>query len=161
MENLAIESLWTAWALAWAAMAAWFWGIWSSIWCWVAWQAAAWVTAEKPELFGKAMVLEALPWSQGIYGLIWAFLIIKLIPIFDISTAVGINVFFASLPLALSALFSWMFQWKVSASWMNIIAKNSEWFGSAMILAAIVETFAILWLLVTILALFDIKAVVS
>lgn len=161
MENLAIESFWTIWALGWAAMTSILWWVWSSIWCWIAGQAAAWVTAEKPELFGKAMVLEALPWSQGIYGLIWAFIIIKILPVFELTTIQGISVFLASLPLALSAFFSALFQGKVSTAWMNIIAKNPEWFGSAMILAAIVETFAILWLLVTILALFDIKATVA
>ncbi len=158
MENLAVESFGTAWALAWAAVSAILWWVWSAIWSWLAWQAASWLVAEKPELFGKAMVLEALPWSQGIYGLIWAFLVIKLLPIFDMTTVQWMNVFFASLPLWLTALFSWIFQWKVSAGWMNIIAKNPEWFWSAMILAAIVETFAILWLLVSILAIFDIKS---
>ena len=158
-----IESLGAAWALAWATMAAWLGGIWSAIWSWIAGQAASWLVSEKSELFGKAMVLQALPWSQGIYGLIWAFMVIKLLDPFWLTTdhvltsVEGMNVFFASLPLALTALFSWVFQWKVSAAWMNIIAKNSEWFWSAMILAAIVETFAILWLLVSILAYFDIK----
>ena len=161
MENLAIESFGAAWALAGAAIAAWLWWIWSSLWSWIAGQAASWLTAEKPELFWKAMVLEALPWSQGIYGLIWAFLVIKTLPIFDMTTSQWLMVFFASMPLALTALFSWMMQWKVAAAWMNIIAKNSEWFWSAMILAAIVETFAILWLLVTILAIFDIQALLA
>ena len=160
MEN-ALISYWPALALAWAALAAWFGWIWSSIWSGLAGQAWCWLVSEKPDLFGKAMVLEALPGSQGIYWLIWAFLVIKLLPVLTLSPEQWLAVLFASLPLALAALFSWIFQGKVAAAWMNIIAKNQEWFGSAMILAAIVETFAILWLLVTILAIFDIKAAIE
>lgn len=160
MEDLAINA-WTAWALAWAAVASALWGIWSAIWSGIAGQAGSGVVAEKPELFGKVMVLEALPGSQWIYGLIGAFLVIKLLPLFALTAEQWQAIFFASLPLAFTALFSGIFQWKVAAGGMHIVAKNQEGFGSAMILAAIVETFAILWLLVSILALFAIKDVVA
>jgi len=156
MEDLILNG-WTAWALWWAAVASILWWVWSAIWSWIAGQAWSWVVAEKPELFGKVMVLEALPGSQWIYWLIWAFLVIKTLPLFTLSYGEWMAVFLACLPLWITALFSWIYQWKVAAGWMNIVAKNEEWFWSAMILAAIVETFAILWLLVSILALFAIK----
>ena len=38
-------------------------------------KAAAGVTAEKPDLFGKLLVLQALPGTQGIYGFLTAILI--------------------------------------------------------------------------------------
>ena len=40
-------------------------------------QAAAGVLGEKPQLFGKMLLMQALPGSQGIYGLVGAFLILS------------------------------------------------------------------------------------
>lgn len=141
-----------AWALWWAAIAASLWWIWSAIWTSYVWQAWTWVVAENPELWGKAMILTALPWSQSLYWLIWWFLVIWKISA-DMSVGAWFSLFAASLPLALTALFSWIAQWKVAAWGMNIIAKNPDALGSAIIISALVETVAIFWLLITIMAL--------
>ncbi len=141
-----------------ASLAAILGGIGSSIGVGAAGKAGAGVTAEKPEAFGKLLVLEALPGSQGIYGLIGTFLVIAFfnsggLTIGGLSMEAGMEIFFACLPLAITSLFSGIFQGKVAVAGANIVAKNPAEAGKAIVLAAIVETFAILGLLASFLLL--------
>jgi len=132
-------------------------GIGSTLGVGAAGKAGAGVTAEKPEAFGKLLVLTALPGSQGIYGLIGAFLITVFFDIANLTTSQGWQIFFASMPLAITALFSGIFQGKVAVAGAQIVAKNPAEGGKAIVLAAIVETFAILGLLATFLLFNNIK----
>ena len=150
------------WAVLGAFLAAILGGIGSTLGVGMTGQAAAGLTAEKPESFGMALVLEALPGSQGIYGLIGVFLIGNfflgnqdILPLID--TAAGLQIFFASLPLAITALFSGIFQGRVAAAGVNALARNASVGGKAIVLAAIVETFAILGLLSTFLLLDNVR----
>ena len=59
-----------------AALAATLAGIGSSYGVQAAGKAAAGVTSEKPELFSKLFILQLLPATQGIYGLISAIIIL-------------------------------------------------------------------------------------
>jgi len=116
-------------------------------------KAASGVLSEKPDLFGKFLILTALPGSQGIYGLIGLFMVLNGFDIVNLTTAQGAMVLFACLPLAFTAMFSGAYQGKVLAAGANILAKNPSKWVNAMILAVMVETFAILGLLATILVL--------
>ena len=144
-----------------AAMAVALGGIGSAIGVGIAGQTAAGVTAEKPDLFGRMLVLEALPGTQGIYGFIGAFLILfqtgfitgAPLPI-DLGTAW--QFFYASFPVGLGGLFSGIYQGKVAAAGMGAVAKDPANTGKAMILAAMVETYAVLGLLLTVLLVFGI-----
>jgi len=142
-----------------AALAAALGGIGSSIGSGIAGKAASGVTAEKPELFGKLLVLEILPGSQGIYGLVGAFLVTLFFKdtLFTLTPSEGAFIFFACLPLALTGLFSGIFQGKVAATGAQIIARNPDGMGKAITFAAIVETFAIFGLLITFLLLNTLK----
>jgi V/A-type H+-transporting ATPase subunit K len=146
-------------ALAGGAVAALLGGIGSSLGVGAAGITGAGVATERPEAFGKILVLEALPGSQGIYGLIGAFLVLNFFSgtLFDLTYSQGLQIFFACMPLAFTALFSGIFQGKVAAAGMNILAKNPANVGQAIVLAAIVETFAILGILSTFLMLTAIK----
>ena len=64
-----------------AAVAALFAGIGSAVGVGIAGQAAAGATSEKPDLFGKVLVLQLLPGTQGIYGLLIAFITLSRIGI--------------------------------------------------------------------------------
>jgi len=119
-------------------------------------QAGTGLISEEPEKFGKVLLLQALPSTQGIYGFIGGFwVIIKLnlltgeIP--DISWSIGLAIFLACLPIALTGLFSGIFQGKVSVSGMNVVSKQVQDSGKAVIMSAMVETYAVLGLLATIL----------
>ena len=150
-----------AFAIFGAAVAAIFGGIGSTLGTQAVGKAAAGVISEKPETFGKFIVLSALPGSQGIYGLIGAFMVINKFDILSLNLVQGLDVFLACLPLAITALFSGIFQGKVAAAGANIIAKEPDSAQAAIILAVMVETFAILGLLTSILLILDISSAIS
>lgn len=119
-------------------------------------QASAGVVAEDPDKFGKVLLLTALPGSQGIYGFLAAIIIANSIGLLtgelvDVSVAQGWQIVVASMPIAFTGLLSGLFQGRVAASAVNIVAKNPDASGKGVILSAIVETYAVLGLLVTIL----------
>ncbi|MEA3398545.1 MAG: V-type ATP synthase subunit K [Patescibacteria group bacterium] len=125
----------------------------------IAGQAGAGVLSEEPKKFGLVLALQALPATQGIYGFIAAFLILQKIGLLggevaQLTMAQGWALFFAALPIAIAGLTSGWFQGKVSAAGMGLIAKQAKGLGNAMVLSAMVETYAVLGLLVTLLLLF-------
>jgi len=143
-------------ALAGAAIAASLAGVGSILGVRTAGQASSGLVAEDPDKFGKVLLLTALPGSQGIYGFLAAIIIANTIGVLsgepiDLDIAQGLQVFVAALPIAITGLFSGMFQGRVAAAGVNITAKKPEASGKAVILSAIVETYAVLGLLVTIL----------
>ena len=128
----------------------------------IAGQAAAGLASENPKKFGNALVLEALPATQGIYGFLAAFLILLKIGIIggeiaDVSLGQGLALLFAGLPIALSGLTSGWFQGKVSAAGVGLIAKQDKGLGNAMVFSAMVETYAVLGLLISILLILAIQ----
>ncbi len=143
-------------ALAGAALAAALAGVGSILGVRTAGQASAGLVAEDPDKFGKVLLLTALPGSQGIYGFLAAIIIANKIGLLggtavEIDIAGGLAVLMAALPIAITGLFSGMYQGRVAAAGVNITAKKPEASGKAVILSAIVETYAVLGLLVTIL----------
>ncbi len=134
-------------------------GIGSSIGVGMAGRAAAGVIAEDPEKSGQCTVLQLLPATQGIYGFVVAFIIIFKAGLLNGSGAIGADVltmqmgqgyFFASLPIAIVGLVSAYFQSRVCCAGMNIVAKQGEG-GKGIVLAIMVETYAILAVLVSVL----------
>lgn len=120
-------------------------------------QAAAGVVAEDPSKFGKVMIMQLLPGTQGIYGLIVGFITLSQIGILggdaNISVAKGFLYLFSCLPVAIVGLYSAIAQGKTSAAAIGLVAKKPEQFGKAMIFPIMVETYAILALLISILAI--------
>ena len=119
-------------------------------------QAGSGVVSEEPEKFGKVLLLQALPSTQGIYGFIGTFwVIIKLgllsgnVP--DISWQAGLAIMLACLPVTLNGLISAIYQARVAVSSMNIVVKQPQDAGKGVIMSAMVETYAVLGLLATIL----------
>ncbi|MFH0973759.1 MAG: V-type ATP synthase subunit K [Candidatus Micrarchaeota archaeon] len=116
------------------------------------------VIAEDPEKFGKLLILQALPGTQGIYGLLAAFLVIMKLGLLGgtpvtVSFNAGLSLFAAVMPIAIVGLLSALAQAKVAAAAVKIISKKPEEMGKAIILPAMVETYAVLSLLATILLL--------
>lgn len=128
----------------------------------IAGQAGAGIVSEEPDKFGKVLVLEALPATQGIYGFLAGFLILQKVGLLGgdvaaVSVATGLELLFAALPIAIAGLTSGWFQGKVSAAGMGIVAKQPKASGKAIILSAMVETYAVLGLLISLLFIFGIK----
>ncbi len=121
-------------------------------------RSAAGLISEEPEKFGKALLLQVLPGTQGIYGFLAAVLALQKIGIFEgevleVAGETGFQILFACLPIALAGLVSGIFQGKVSAAGISTLAKKPEEVGKAIILSAMVETYAVISLLATILIL--------
>jgi V/A-type H+-transporting ATPase subunit K len=119
-------------------------------------EAGAAVVGEDPNHFGKVLVLQLLPGTQGIYGLLIAFIIMSNIGLIggshDMSLIKGLGYFLASLPIAIVGAFSAVHQAKASIASISLVAKRPDQFGKAMIFPAMVETYAILALLISLLA---------
>lgn len=125
-------------------------------------QAAAGVTSEDPDKFGKVLVLQLLPGTQGIYGLLVAFMVFIQIGLLGalkpVSTAQGWFFLFACLPIAIAGFLSAIYQGKVCVAGIGLTAKRPEESTKGIIMAVMVETYAVLALLISILAvLFAIK----
>ena len=111
-------------------------------------RAAAGVLSEDPSKFGSLFLLVVLPGTQGFYGFVAAFLIIGNIS--SVTTAAqGWQLFFAALPIAFTGLVSGIHQGKVCAAGVNLVAKRADQGMKGVIFAAMVETYAVLGLLIT------------
>ena len=141
------------WALLGAAISVALAGIGSAIGVGTAGRAAAGVVTEDPDKFAKVLLLQLLPGTQGIYGLLVAFLALSKVGILG----TGLMIFVACLPIAIAGLLSAIHQGKTSVASIGIVAKKPEQFGKAMLFPAMVETYAILALLISILAVSGIQ----
>lgn len=158
-----MELLGTGLALLGAALAVGLSGTGSAIGVGMAGQAAAGVVSEEPDKFMKCLILQLLPATQGIYGFIVGFLALIKLNAFGgfvmdsgafISVSGGLGIMFACLPMAIGGLFSAIHQGKVAVAGIALVAKRPEESTKGVLMTAMVETYALLALLISILALF-------
>lgn len=125
-------------------------------------KAAAGVLGEKPQLFSKMLLMQALPGSQGIYGLVGAFLILNFSGILGgdgtavISNVTGLQFLIAGIPIGIAGLLSGIYQGSVSAAGILLIAKDEANMGRAIVVSAMVETWAIFGVLISFILLVSI-----
>ncbi len=147
-------------ALLGAALAALMAGIGSAVGVGMAGEAAAGVVTEDPGKFGKVLLLQLLPGTQGIYGLLVAVLTLIQIGILggssEVSLGQGLLYLVACLPMAFVGLWSAIRQARAAVAGIGTVAKRPEQMGKAMIFPAMVETYAILALLVSVLSILNI-----
>ena len=121
-------------------------------------EAGAGLLCEDPGKFGKVMILQVLPGTQGLYGtVVWFFSIYCIgllggVPAIDVTT--GLQCFVACMPMALGGLFSAIAQGRVAASSINILAKKPADWSKGLVLCGIVEFYAILSLLASMVMLY-------
>ena len=125
-------------------------------------QASAGAMTEKPENFGRFLILTALPGTQGIYGFVAAFFLMMKISLVggtpvDLTLSQGWSLFLAALPIAILGLISAIHQGKVCAAGVGLTVKKPEESMKAVVLAVFVEFYAVLGLLVTIFLVIGIK----
>ena len=124
-------------------------------------QAANGVLSEDPDKFGLMLILVALPGTQGFYGFLSAFLIILKIGLLGevatISVSQGLQILGAALPIGITGLLSGIHQGKVCAAGIGVAAKQPAHAMKAVIYGALVETYAVLGLVITIFLLNGIK----
>ena len=123
-------------------------------------EATAGLLSENPNQFGKAFLLMALPMTQGIYGLVIAFLIVFKCGLFTaggmdnllaLSVEEGAYYLMSALPIGVVGLVSALKQARVSVSGINLLSKRPDQVMKAVTSAALVETYAIFALLISVL----------
>lgn len=133
-------------------------------------KAAAGVTSEKPELFGKLLVLQILPGTQGLYGFLTSFLFMIQLGIVaqggnaavtQMSTESGWAVLTVFLPIAVNGLISAIFQGKVATAGIMMTAKQPDASGKGITMSVLVETYAILSLIISIMLVFSVAATIN
>lgn len=123
----------------------------------IAGEAGTGLLSQDPSKSGKVMVLQLLPGTQGLYGLVvWFFALYQMGLISgtaDLSVTEGLQYFVACMPMALGGLLSAIAQGRVAAGSINILAKKPDDWSKGLILCGIVEFYAILSLLASMLML--------
>lgn len=122
----------------------------------IAGEAGAGLLCEDPSKFGKIMILQVIPGTQGLYGLVvWFFAIFSMGLMdgsaMDLTVTEGLQYFAACMPMALGGLFSAIAQGRVAAASINILAKKPDDWSKGMVLCITVEFYAILSLLASML----------
>ncbi len=122
----------------------------------IAGQAAAGVVASDPKKFGRTLILQALPGTQGIYGVVIAFLIMVKTgflsgAMLDLSVAEGLYYLAAGIPIGVVGFLSGIGQGRAAASALQLMAKRQDQMAKGIIYTVMVETYAILAFVVSIL----------
>lgn len=144
-------------ALFGAGLAAWLSCIGSAKGTGFAGEAGTGLLCQDPSKSGKVMVLQLLPGTQGLYGLVVFFVCLTRIGVLGgtapATVAEGMRYFAACLPTALGGFFSAVAQGRVAAGSINILAKKPDDWSKGIILCGIVEFYAILPFLASMLTL--------
>ena len=129
-------------------------GVGSALGVGIAGEAADGVMAGGNTSFGATLVLQALPGTQGIYGMVIAIMIMTKIGVLGtpvaVTTAQGIALLAAGAPIGLVGIWSGMSQGKAAAAGIQLVSKGGS-LGNAIIYAVMVETYAILAFIISFL----------
>ena len=152
-----MSELGIVYALLGAAVAVFLAGTGSAIGVGIAGQAASGVVTEDPSKFAKVLIMQLLPGTQGIYGLLVGFITLSKVGLLggsvaDLDVKTGLLILAGMSANRNCRTFSAISQGKTAAAAIGIVAKKPDQFGKAMLFPAMVETYAILALLISILA---------
>ena len=153
-------SMGMVYALVGAAVAVLFAGMGSSIGVGTAGQAASGVVSQDPGKFGKVLIMQLLPGTQGIYGLLVGFITLSKIGLLgggmiDLTVSQGLYILASGIPIGAVGIWSGIAQGKAAAAGIMLLGKRSDQLAKGIIYAAMVETYAIFALLISILMLFN------
>jgi V/A-type H+-transporting ATPase subunit K len=127
----------------------------------IAGEAGTGLLCEDPSKSGKVMVLQLLPGTQGLYGMVVFFFAIAKMglmggdftQLLNMTTAEGMAYFSACLPMGIGGLITAIAQGRCAAAGVNLVAKRPEEMSKGIIMAIMVEFYAILCLLASFLML--------
>ena len=119
-------------------------------------EALAGLTAEEPDKFGKGLVLQLLPGTQGVYGLLVAFIIVMRAGLLEgqllnLTATQGLLMLLGSLPVGIVGYLSAIAQAKTCITGIMLVGKRGEENGKAVVMGIMVETYAVLSLLISML----------
>ena len=129
--------------------------------CGLAGEAGTGLLSEDPSYFGKVLILQVIPGTQGLYGLVVFFVAIMQMGLLngtgaDLSFIDGCRYFAACMPIGIGGLVTAKAQGKVAAASVSLLAKNPDHWAKGMILCITVEFYAILSLLASMMMLLSI-----
>lgn len=110
---------------------------------------------KNPDMYGKSMILCALPSTQGLYGFAGFFFMLNAIKglNFEISLGQSLAMAAAAIALGFTGYFSAIRQANVCANGISEMANGQDVFSKTMILAVFPELYAILTFAAVFLAL--------
>ena len=122
----------------------------------IAGEAAAGVVTEDPSKFSQTLILQVIPGTQGVYGLLISFLILSKTGLLfgkmaTLTPETGILFLCSGLTIGVVGLLSAIWQGRVAASGIAIVAKRPEEMIKGVVYAVMVETYAVLALLISFL----------
>ncbi|RJP74459.1 MAG: V-type ATP synthase subunit K [Candidatus Abyssobacteria bacterium SURF_17] len=156
MEGLTIALIGAAFGFLLAALG-------SAIGTGIAGQAGSGVVSEDPQRFVSMLILQALPGTQGFYGFVALMFVINIVlgggkmP----TPQQGWQIVFACAPIGIVGFLSAIFQGKVCVAGCSQVAKQPGTLGSALIFAIVVETYAVLGLVSTLILLLRVQQAVQ
>ena len=126
----------------------------------IAGEAGTGLLCEDPSKFGKVMILQVIPGTQGLYGLVIWFFALNVMGAFSggiqpLTVTQGLTIAVSCLPMAIGGYRSAIYQGRVAAASITIAAKQPNDWSKGIILCVIVEFYAILSLLASILLLMN------
>ena len=113
------------------------------------------VLAEDGKKFGKVIVMTLLPATQGLYGFVIGIIASGSVTA-DMATSKGWAVFGATIVIAVMGLFSAIFQGKAAVAGITAVGKNESISGKLMLFPAMIEFYAILAFVISIILLSEI-----
>ena len=129
----------------------------------IAGEAGTGLLSEDPSKFGKVMILQVIPGTQGLYGLVVGFMCLLRMGLLDgsyvdMTLIEGLRYLMACLPIAIGGGVSAVAQGRVAAASINLLAKKPDDWSKGMVLCITVEFYAILSLLASMLMIINISA---
>ena len=123
-------------------------------------EAAAGLLSNAPEHFSKCLILQVIPGTQGLYGLVIWFFALNVMGAFSggiqpLTVTEGLTIAVSCLPMAIGGYRSAIYQGRVASASITIAAKQPNDWSKGIILCVIVEFYAILSLLASILLLMN------
>ena len=115
--------------------------------------------SKEPARFPQILALCALPSTQALYGLLFGFIVLIRIGLLGgtpliFSNEIGLAFLLSSLPVGFATLFSGITQGWVGSAGIKILANKPENFSQAIVLASLIESFAIFGLVISLLVVF-------
>jgi len=106
-------------------------------------EAASGLLIEEAEKFGKSLVLQLMPASQGLYGFVIFIMALGQVST-DMTVLHGLFILACCLPIAVVGWPTAMFQAKIAAAGIGVLSRNEPQMTKSIIYAVMVETYALL-----------------
>lgn len=115
--------------------------------------------SKEPQKFPQVLALAALPSTQALYGLLFGFILLIRVGFLDAAPKIiddntGLALMLSALPVGIACLISGIMQGQAAASGVKILAEKPENVSQAIVLAALIESFAVFGLVISLLLAF-------